>query len=81
MGLAWVLFILSAIAAAIVITQYGVYEIELPYAGIQKHYDYTIIVGALSQALAMFMIAGVFTMLHGIHESIVEVHRLSKSPE
>lgn len=80
MGLAWVLFVVSALCAWVVIAKYGIYEIDLPYAGTRQGYDYAVIIGAVSQSVAMFMVAGVFTILHGIHESIVEIHKLATKP-
>ncbi|WP_110693286.1 hypothetical protein [Salinicola halophyticus] len=80
LGLSWFLFAISAAAAAIVIAKFGIYEVDLPYAAPGQHYDIPVIVAAVSQALAMFLVAGVFTILHGIHESVVEIHKLATTP-
>lgn len=72
--IAWLLCVASIAGAGLAIHQYGAVVIELAPGVERTHYNVPVIAGAISQAVAAFLLAGMFTMLHGIYTGVAETH-------
>lgn len=72
--IAWLLCVASVAGAGWVIYQYGVVVVEMSPGFEKIHYNVPVIAGAISQAAAALLLAGMFTMLNGIYAGVAETH-------
>lgn len=76
--IAWILCIASFLGAGLSIHHYGTVVIDLA-PGVEKaRYNIPVIAGSLSQALAALMLAGGFTMMHGIYAGVATTYNESR---